>query len=65
MAVLSELRDADLTVLAEVIAEAEERARTKAIDSMRLDCGNCRDKATEAHRARLLALGRIRRALRS
>jgi hypothetical protein len=59
------IRDSDLAVLAEVVAEAEDRAQAKAVESMRLECGNCRDTATEAHRTRLLALGRIRRALRS
>lgn len=61
---LNSLRESDLTILAEVVAEAEGQAETKALDSMRLECGNCRDITAEYHRNRLLALGRIRRALR-
>jgi hypothetical protein len=58
------LRDADLTVLSEIVAEAEEQAQSKALDSMRLECGNCRDAASAHHHDRLASLGRIRRALR-
>ncbi len=61
----SPLSTADLAVLTDLVADAEDRAQQKAVDSTRLECDKCRDTASAHHAQRLAALGRIRRAIRA